>query len=242
MGSFDASCFFSRLSIKWNDECLVIASVKNKYGDRGGSMNDGPYQFFEPALLPIRGKYNDYGTLEDVVEDHNTKALEKHFNKDIHAIVDDICRGAIDGDFYPCFMRQDVYDAIVERGKKNKEKAETFNKEKIDFLKRMEEEKESAKEMKSLEEELKKAVLKIGDNEKNNPNDIVTLQLQVELAKLKGFLDSGGLTLDKNKISKHAWLWHFCSNNRDQNFKEIYTDMGIFEKEVSEWSAITAAC
>jgi hypothetical protein len=36
------------------------------------------YHRYSPATLPIFGKYNDYGGIEDIVIDDNTKLIEEH--------------------------------------------------------------------------------------------------------------------------------------------------------------------
>jgi hypothetical protein len=35
--------------------------------------NDGSQEFYSPFGFPIHGRYYDYGYLEDIVEDNNTK-------------------------------------------------------------------------------------------------------------------------------------------------------------------------
>ncbi len=54
--------------------------------------NDGPKAVYVPFALPIYGEYNDYGTMEEIEEDCNTKAIEKHFGCKIDKFVDRVCR------------------------------------------------------------------------------------------------------------------------------------------------------
>ena len=44
--------------------------------------------YFNPLALPIMGTYNDYGGVEDIEENSNTKAIEKFFGIKIQALVD----------------------------------------------------------------------------------------------------------------------------------------------------------
>jgi hypothetical protein len=59
--------------------------------------NDGPKAVYVPFALPIYGEYNDYGTMEEIEEDANTKAIEKFFGCKIDKFVDRCCR-AFDGE------------------------------------------------------------------------------------------------------------------------------------------------
>ena len=45
---------------------------------------------FVPALFPIEGRYNDYGSLEDIVRTKNTELIENMFGMKIEQFVDDI--------------------------------------------------------------------------------------------------------------------------------------------------------
>ena len=52
----------------------------NKYGTTCYISNNGEEVFFKPAMFPIFGDYDDYGGMENIQEDDNTKTLEKHFD------------------------------------------------------------------------------------------------------------------------------------------------------------------
>jgi hypothetical protein len=62
-----------------------------KFGKEIYLSNEGAEVFFVPLFLPIFGSYDGYGGLEDIIEDDNTKVLEKHFGLTIQEIVDIIC-------------------------------------------------------------------------------------------------------------------------------------------------------
>lgn len=107
MGCFSVCCGVTRLSITCGDECVFIPlTTKEVYRMRG--MN--PYdiekerkhytevaatsnlihndEIFEPAGFPIFGTYDDYGSIEDIVEDENTKAIENHFGMSIEEFME----------------------------------------------------------------------------------------------------------------------------------------------------------
>jgi hypothetical protein len=69
--------------------CGMLPVHKNFNGYE--SLNDGPFQYWHMLSLPIFGKYNDYGGLEEIEEDDNTKALERYFGIPIEAISEIIC-------------------------------------------------------------------------------------------------------------------------------------------------------
>jgi hypothetical protein len=87
MGCFNQSCFISHLDIQHGDKCAVFPALKPKYGD----LNDHAFQHWHPFCLPIYGEYNDYGSLENIEKNENTKALEKYFELTIEQIVEAIC-------------------------------------------------------------------------------------------------------------------------------------------------------
>lgn len=100
MGSFSYTCLLSGLPITSGDNAVILPMLpKEKWYDfdhttlmkRGKSClvsNDGPNALFDEVMFPIKGVYNDYGSLEDIVEDDNTKCLEKFFNMKIEHIVE----------------------------------------------------------------------------------------------------------------------------------------------------------
>lgn len=84
--------------------------------------NEGPKASFIPFALPIFGEYNDYGTLENIEEDCNTKAIEKYFGCTIQQFVDRCCRPFDDEKAgnknmpkrpLGMFVHRDVYDYLA---------------------------------------------------------------------------------------------------------------------------------
>lgn len=104
MGSFNATCSLSDLTISCGDECLLFPLLPATYDvDKRGYIriepssmyvsNEGAYMFFAPMSFPIRGQYNDYGSIEDIIEDENTKAIENYFGMTIEQFVSIITDG-----------------------------------------------------------------------------------------------------------------------------------------------------
>ena len=127
MGCFSYSCQLSGLPITCGDAAVLIPLLpsKNNYYDNSEShirqfgtasycSNDGDGLFFRTAMLPIFGKYNDYGGLEEIREDDNTKTIEKYFDLTIQEVVNIICCGRTDDGYDDCLAKikedgEDVY-------------------------------------------------------------------------------------------------------------------------------------
>jgi hypothetical protein len=108
MGSFNRACSISSLSIGCGDPVAFFFLRPNtgprslfrddrlnwnlchrerlhRVGVSSGLIYSNCY--FNPLALPIMGEYNDYGGVESIVEDTNTRALEKFFELSIDEIV-----------------------------------------------------------------------------------------------------------------------------------------------------------
>jgi len=113
MGCFNVACSVSNLSINAGDPVVYIpllpkhwkvrkypqiAENFGKVGTHSGLIYSNCY--FNPLTLPIRGFYNDYGGIEDVARDANTKAIEKYFGMPIEDFVNSVernwCREYLD--------------------------------------------------------------------------------------------------------------------------------------------------
>lgn len=100
MGCFNIACSISNLSIGYGERAYFIPLTPNIY--RGNhlvgvkSYLTYPNSYYNPFCLPIEGYYNDYGTLENIIENENTKALEDFFGIDIESIVEIITRAQYD--------------------------------------------------------------------------------------------------------------------------------------------------
>lgn len=83
MGCWSVYCSISKIAITAGHECVFIPLKKSK----------GNYLPYLPAALPIFGSYDDYGGIEDIIEDENTKILENYFGLSIY----DFCSKIIIG-------------------------------------------------------------------------------------------------------------------------------------------------
>jgi len=86
MGSWSVSCGISNIAITRGHNCVLLPLKKNKGGE---------YREYQPATLPIFGEYNDYGGIENIIEDDNTKLIEEHFG----ITIDEFATFLIDGKF-----------------------------------------------------------------------------------------------------------------------------------------------
>lgn len=91
MGSFNVACSISHLSIGPGEKCYFIPLIRNKYGsiDEQSNLisNEGPSYFFWPFCFPIEGEYNDYGGIENIVHNSNTKVIEEFVGITIEQLV-----------------------------------------------------------------------------------------------------------------------------------------------------------
>lgn len=105
MGSFSYSCQLSGLPITSGTKCAIVPMLPKenfydcgeahfrKFGKSMFCSNDGVNIFFNEYAFPIFGEYNDYGGLENIIEDDNTKCLEKYFELSIEEICEVLCDG-----------------------------------------------------------------------------------------------------------------------------------------------------
>lgn len=91
MGSFYSSCSISHMRLtnqKTSVQLLVPGYVTDLHSHKGMIVsNEGAQAFYSPFGFPIHGRYYDYGYLEDIIEDDNTKMLEEYFNMSISNII-----------------------------------------------------------------------------------------------------------------------------------------------------------
>lgn len=105
MGHFSYSCQLSGLPITSGTLCGIIPMLPSgNYYDNSEShfrkvgipmfcSNDGMNIFFKEVFFPIFGVYDEYGGLEGIIEDDNTKAMEKYYGLSIEQIVTVLCDG-----------------------------------------------------------------------------------------------------------------------------------------------------
>ncbi len=99
MGCFGSTGFISSLPIECGDDTVLIFMTKNKYVDGKNAGCVYSTDFFIPTFLPVIGKYDDYGKIDNIIESASTKYIEDFFGEDIDTIiekVDDNCVGRED--------------------------------------------------------------------------------------------------------------------------------------------------
>ena len=69
MGCWSVSCGISNIAITYGNDCVLLPLKKNT----GNSERE-----YQAATLTIFGQYNDYGGIENIIEDDNTKLIEEH--------------------------------------------------------------------------------------------------------------------------------------------------------------------
>lgn len=89
MGCFNRSGFFSHLPLEYGDEMVafVCFGSRNKH-NRFDNCPIGVNSSLTPICLPIFGKYNDYGSIEDVVDDSNYMFFQDKLQISIEWLID----------------------------------------------------------------------------------------------------------------------------------------------------------
>lgn len=85
MGCFNHKCNFSNLPVVWGDRIVVIIGFTQQLVHQD---NFSPGCSFVPISVPIRGRYNEYGGIEDVDMTPSIEVLERYFDMDVYHIVD----------------------------------------------------------------------------------------------------------------------------------------------------------
>jgi hypothetical protein len=84
MGCWSVNCGISNIAITYGHECVILPIKKD---------DNNETRKYVPATLPIFGKYNDYGGMEDIEIDDNTKLIEEHFGITIDEFVEFLVDG-----------------------------------------------------------------------------------------------------------------------------------------------------
>lgn len=80
MGCFNVNGAISNLPITCGDEAVVIIGVYSDRPDVVGELSPG--YLFTPLFFPVVGKYDDYGCIENIIEDANTQYIKEFFGID----------------------------------------------------------------------------------------------------------------------------------------------------------------
>lgn len=123
MGHFSHSCKLSGLPITGGTPVVLIPMVISgsmydnseeslkKFGKTYLCSNEGTRMKFIPNMFPIMGDYDEYGGMENIIEDDNTRALEEYYGLTIQQIVNILTSG----------RKDDGYDESLKVIKKKRE-------------------------------------------------------------------------------------------------------------------------
>lgn len=93
MGCFNVSCGISKMSIGLDDEVYVIPLYKSAYAQNLSRkmMILSQEEIFAPLCFPIKGTYDEYGSIENIEKNKNTKIIENYFKLKIEDFINIIC-------------------------------------------------------------------------------------------------------------------------------------------------------
>jgi hypothetical protein len=107
MGHFNAACSISNLTIHPGDSVLFIPLLPNLSASSNrehlvgvNSMLIYSNCYFNPFCLPIEGKYDHYGNIEEIKKNANTKAIEKFFGITIEEFMECVNSGREWNDYF----------------------------------------------------------------------------------------------------------------------------------------------
>jgi len=114
MGSYNVACSISHMSICPGEKVAYIPLQTSKYPYGIGDGNNTliyKHCFYSPVTLPIFGEYFDYGYIDPIEENFNTKIIEKHFNMAIKDIIslEKMPKPINSG----MFIRREVYEFLL---------------------------------------------------------------------------------------------------------------------------------
>lgn len=114
MGDFNHKGNFSNLPIEYGDEIVVLVGLarNNKNYDID---NFAPGMSFVPMSLPIYGRYDDYGGIENVIKTSGIEQLEKTFGDTAENIVSWAERVSADCSDQLGFSINDKLKEIIEK-------------------------------------------------------------------------------------------------------------------------------
>lgn len=132
MGCWNGTCGISNLPIMAGDRIVLFVCKRNK------NMSNVTTVYYsddmsKPIYLPIRGEYNDYGSIENIDNSNVNKILVDVINKqyeldlkDVKETIDYIERDNID-DLFLFMVREDLYDSLVKEVGNRRPYEQKFN-------------------------------------------------------------------------------------------------------------------
>ena len=117
MGSFHTTGFISKLPIRCRDRVVCFIVSENEHRFRELYIPDA---IISPWGLPVRGEYNDYGSVENINHDFNTKLIEAITGVKVEAVFDAVER---------CLYGKTIEDNIAYWEKCDNDWKKNYNKE-----------------------------------------------------------------------------------------------------------------
>ena len=84
MGCFSVCCSMSKMTINAGDKVLLIPLIP--VGPAGGYMYLSTMDLFMPFCLPIVGTYDDYGSIENIEKNINTRKYRLNRHSDFRGL------------------------------------------------------------------------------------------------------------------------------------------------------------
>ena len=109
MGCWAGTDALTQLAIHAGDSCRLIILLPYKWGTNMGGGYCYSSGLYEPFALPLKGKYNDYGCIDEIEEDANTQFIVRWFEESFQ-------KGDIQ--FSERAHDLDKYDKIIPKEKK----------------------------------------------------------------------------------------------------------------------------
>lgn len=112
MGCFNTQGFISKLDIEDRDEIFLLICAPFSKPIEWIELNEGHDHHVysgkcnQPISLPIFGRYDAYGSIENIKHDFNTDKLEKLFGDKIETVVDILYRATV----FPSYMEKEEID------------------------------------------------------------------------------------------------------------------------------------
>ena len=106
MGSYNVTCDVSHCSIHCGDDCAVLILVKNGKADEYYTTG------YETLPVVVRGRYGDYGGLDDIIRSPGVLALERNFKLPIETLLESILNSGDLCDYfrsYEGYFKSDVF-------------------------------------------------------------------------------------------------------------------------------------
>lgn len=118
MGCYSVYCQASKISIVGGEEVVLFILAQDKYSSYRVYQTE---DYYLPIVLPIFGTYDEYGCIQDIKKNANTKLIEEHYGINIQEFCNYVTRISWDDapknlqDLRPCWMLKEVYDLLIEK-------------------------------------------------------------------------------------------------------------------------------